>query len=147
MNFYGINYLENRGTINDVIKYIIIFAILIFFIFVFVRYLRSRLQTKYRDLSLILFLSLLFFLGTQYTQYQQAEAQDESTSQMAGFLQTVADQLSVPVEKIYTNSLSISDEILFLVDEEYYVLRLSNDRNSFRLEQTYLVNSHINIVE
>lgn len=66
---------------------------------------------------------------------------------MAGFLQTVADQLSVPVEKSYTNSLSISDEILFLVDEEYYVLRLSNDRNSFRLEQTYLVNSHINIVE
>lgn len=39
MNFYGVNYLENRGTINDVIKYIIIFAILIIFIFfLFVTY-------------------------------------------------------------------------------------------------------------
>lgn len=68
MNFYGINYLENRGTINDVIKYIIIFAILIFFIFVFVRYLRSRLQTKYRDLSLIFIFEFIIFLGnTIYT--------------------------------------------------------------------------------
>lgn len=147
INFYGLNYLENRGSINDVIKYVIIFGILIFFVFVFIRYLRSRIQTKYRDLSLILFLSLLFVLGTQYTEYQQAEAQDENSSQMVGFLQTVAEQLNVPVEKIYVNNLTLSDEILFLVDEKYYVLHLSNDRNSFRLEPTYLANTNVTIVD
>lgn len=51
INFYGLSYLESRGSINDVIKYVIIFAILIFFVFVFIRYLRSRIQTKYRDVS------------------------------------------------------------------------------------------------
>ncbi|HPI99592.1 MAG TPA: DUF3290 domain-containing protein [Enterococcus sp.] len=147
INFYGLNYLENRGSINDVIKYVIIFGILIFFVFVFIRYLRSRIQTKYRDLSLILFLSLLFVLGTQYTEYQQAEAQDENSSQMVGFLQTVAEQLNVPVEKIYVNNLTLSDETLFLVDEKYYVLHLSNDRNSFRLEPTYLANTNVTIVD
>lgn len=147
INFYGLNYLENRGSISDVIKYVIIFSILIFFVFVFIRYLRSRIQTKYRDLSLILFLSLLFVLGTQYTEYQQAEAQDENSSQMVGFLQTVAEQLNVPVEKIYVNNLTLSDETLFLVDEKYYVLHLSNDRNSFRLEPRYLANTNVTIVD
>ncbi len=147
MDFYGVSYLANRGSLNDVIKYLIIFAILIFFVFVFIRYLRSRIQTKYRDLSLILFLSLLFLIGTQYSEYQQAEAQDESSSQMVGFLHTVADQLKVPVEKIYVNSLSLSDETLLLIDKQYYVLHLSNDRNSFRIEPTYLTNTNVNVIE
>lgn len=147
MNFYGISYLENRGTIHDIIKYVIIFVVLIFFVFVFVRYLRFRIQTKYRDLSLILFLSLLFLIGTQVSEYQQAEAQDESYSQMVGFLHTVADQLDVAVGQVYINNLSLTDETLFLIDEKYYVLHLSNDRNSFRLEPTYLVNTNVTIVE
>ncbi|MGX7196942.1 DUF3290 family protein [Enterococcus olivae] len=147
MNFYGISYLENRGTIHDIIKYVIIFVVLIFFVFVFVRYLRFRIQTKYRDLSLILFLSLLFLIGTQVSEYQQAEAQDESYSQMVGFLHMVADQLDVAVGQVYINNLSLTDETLFLIDEKYYVLHLSNDRNSFRLEPTYLVNTNVTIVE
>jgi hypothetical protein len=89
----------------------------------------------------------LFVLGTQYTEYQQEEAQDENSSQMAGFLHTVAEQLNVPVEKIYVNNLTLSDETLFLVDEKYYVLHLSNDRNSFRLEPTYLANTNVTIVD
>lgn len=147
MNFYGINYLENRGTIHDIIKYLIIFAVLLFFVFVFARYLRYRIQTKYRDLSLILFLSLLFLIGTQVSEYQQAEAQDESYSQMVGFLHTVADQINVPVENVYSNNLTLTDETLFLIEDDYYVLHLSNDRNSFRLEPTYVVNPNVTIVE
>lgn len=147
MSFYGIHYLENRGNISDMIKYIIIFAVLIFFVFVFIRYLRSRIQSKYRDLSLILFLSLLFLIGMQYSEYRQAEAQDESFSQMAGFLHSVADQRGVSVDKVYVNSLTLTDEALFLIDEQYYVLHLSNDRNSFRLEPTYLTNTNTTIEE
>ena len=92
-------------------------------------------------------MSLLFLIGTQYSEYQQAEAQDESSSQMVGFLHTVADQLKVPVEKIYVNSLSLSDETLLLIDKQYYVLHLSNDRNSFRIEPTYLTNTNVNVIE
>ncbi|KAF1305335.1 DUF3290 domain-containing protein [Enterococcus saccharolyticus] len=147
MSFYGIHYLENRGNISDMIKYIVIFAVLIFFVFVFIRYLRSRIQSKYRDLSLILFLSLLFLIGMQYSEYRQAEAQDESFSQMAGFLHTVADQRGVSVDKVYVNSLTLTDEALFLIDDQYYVLHLSNDRNSFRLEPTYLTNTNTTIEE
>lgn len=63
MTFYGISYLQNNAGVNDYIKYGLIFAALLFLIFVFSAYLRHRLDTKYRDLTIIMLLLLLFLLG------------------------------------------------------------------------------------
>ncbi|NRE02688.1 hypothetical protein DBN73_08045 [Enterococcus faecalis] len=52
MNFYGINFLENQSNINDYLKYFLIFGSLVLLILVFSLYLRHRINTKYRDLSI-----------------------------------------------------------------------------------------------
>lgn len=55
MKFYGIDYLQTQSNINDFLKYIIIFSALFVLIVVFSLYMRHRLQTKYRDLTIIAF--------------------------------------------------------------------------------------------
>ena len=65
MNFYGIAYLQAQSNLNDYLKYIVIFSTLFITIVVFSLYMRHRLQTKYRDLTIIAFLFLLFISGVQ----------------------------------------------------------------------------------
>ena len=56
MRFYSIDYLQTQSSINDYLKYIVIFSTLFILIVVFSLYMRHRLQTKYRDLTIIAFL-------------------------------------------------------------------------------------------
>ena len=60
MTFYGIHYLEAQSNITDYLKYFMIFGSLIVLVIFFSLYLRHRIQTKYRDLSIIFLLLLLF---------------------------------------------------------------------------------------
>lgn len=62
MKFYSIDYLQMQSNINDYLKYIVIFSTLFILIVVFSLYMRHRLQTKYRDLTIIVFLFCSSFL-------------------------------------------------------------------------------------
>ncbi|WP_265723947.1 DUF3290 family protein, partial [Providencia rustigianii] len=73
MIFYGINYLQEQSNLNDYLKYIIIFSTLFVLIVVFSLYMRHRLQTKYRDLTIMAFLFLLFISGVQYSDYTNSQ--------------------------------------------------------------------------
>ncbi|SBL27967.1 Protein of uncharacterised function (DUF3290) [Raoultella ornithinolytica] len=73
MRFYSIDYLQTQSSINDYLKYIVIFSTLFILIVVFSLYMRHRLQTKYRDLTIIAFLFLLFISGVQYANYTDSK--------------------------------------------------------------------------
>lgn len=146
LTFYSLNYLENQGSIHNVIKYVLIFIMLIIFVFVLFKYLKARIETKYRDLSIILFLILLFTIGVQYSEYKQTQAQESGSTQMVSFIKNVAAQLKVNEKSVFVNSRTVTDETVILVDEEYYLVKFSHDRSSFRLEPTYLVNTDVTIV-
>lgn len=53
MSFFSYFYLENRMYFQDYLKYIAIFVALAALLLVTTLYLRHRLETKYRDLSII----------------------------------------------------------------------------------------------
>ena len=61
MKFYGSNYLQTQSNLNDYLKYIIIFSTLFILIAVFSLYICHRLQTKYRDLTIIAFCFCFLF--------------------------------------------------------------------------------------
>lgn len=67
MNFYDIGFLKTQAGLTDYLWYIFIFGSLILLIVVFSLYLKHRIKTKYRDLSLIFFLFLILSLGIQYS--------------------------------------------------------------------------------
>lgn len=147
MNFYGIDYLTNAGNFNNYLKYGLLLGSLIFLIIVFSLYLRHRLNTKYRDLSIIMLLLLLLSLGMQYNDYQIDKQNSSASTQMVGFIQNVAAAKGVSEKDVYVSSTRMQDQMLVKIGSVFYRVSLASDSSNYLLQDAYPVNSEINIVK
>ena len=147
MNFYGIEYLKSQSNLNDYLKYFFIFALLIGLVIVFSFYVRHQIQTKYRELSIIIFLSLLFVLWVQYYNYQLNQNQHSQSSKMVHFVEQVAQEKKVSPEKVYVNGTQLADGTIVKIDEVFYKMSLSTDQQSYTLQETYLLTPTIEIIK
>jgi len=147
MNFYGIDYLQAQSNLNDYLKYIVIFSTLFITIVVFSLYMRHRLQTKYRDLTIIAFLFLLFISGVQYSEYTNSESAHSQSSQMVNFVNLLSRQKNVSIDSIYSNSVQFTDGIIVKINEQFFRVNLSADQNSYSLQEIGLINPTITILK
>ena len=53
MKFYDIEFLKSQAGLSDYLRYIFIFGSLVVLVIVFAIYIKHRIKTKYRDLSII----------------------------------------------------------------------------------------------
>ncbi|AMG60312.1 DUF3290 domain-containing protein [Pantoea vagans] len=147
MRFYGIDYLQMQSSINDYLKYIIIFSTLFILIVVFSLYMRHRLQTKYRDLTIIAFLFLLFISGVQYADYTDSQNIHSQSSQMVNFIRLLSQEKGVNVNSIFSSSVQLSDGIIVKINDLYYRINLSPDQKTYSLAGVSLVNPEIVIIK
>lgn len=147
MRFYGIDYLQTQSNINDYLKYIIIFSALFILIVVFSLYMRHRLQTKYRDLTIIVFLFLLFISGVQYADYTDSQNFHSQSSQMVNFVKLLSKEKEVNVNVIFSSSVQLSDGIIVKINDLYYRVNLSPDQKTYGLVEVSLVNPDIEIIK
>lgn len=133
MRFYGIAYLQTQSNINDYLKYIIIFSALFILIVVFSLYMRHRLQTKYRDLTIIVFLFLLFISGVQYADYTDSQNIHSQSSQMVNFVRLLSHEKNVSMDSIFSSSVQLSDGIIVKINDVYYRVNLSPDQKNIQL--------------
>ncbi|HED1541776.1 TPA: DUF3290 domain-containing protein [Kluyvera cryocrescens] len=147
MRFYGIAYLQTQSNINDYLKYIIIFSALFILIVVFSLYMRHRLQTKYRDLTIIVFLFLLFISGVQYADYTDSQNIHSQSSQMVNFVRLLSHEKNVSMDSIFSSSVQLSDGIIVKINDFYYRVNLSPDQKTYSLVEVSLVNPDIEIIK
>ncbi|MBU4682944.1 DUF3290 domain-containing protein [Cedecea davisae] len=147
MRFYSINYLQMQSNINDYLKYIVIFSTLFTLIVVFSLYMRHRLQTKYRDLTIIAFLFLLFISGVQYTDYTNSQNMHSQSSQMVNFVRLLSQEKDVNENAIFSSSVQLSDGIIVKVNDLFYRVNLSPDQKTYNLVEVSLVNPEIEIIK
>lgn len=147
MVFYGIGYLQAQSGINDYLKYVVIFSALFILIVVFSLYMRHRLQTKYRDLTIIAFLFLLFTSGVQYAEYNNSQNIHSQSSQMVNFVRLLSKEKEVNVDSIFSNSAQLADGIIIKIDDFYYRVNLSPDQKTYSLAEVSLVNPDIEIIK
>lgn len=147
MRFYGIDYLQTQSNINDYLKYIIIFGALFILIVFFSLYMRHRLQTKYRDLTIIVFLFLLFISGVQYADYTDSQNIHSQSSQMVNFVKLLSQEKEVSMDSIFSNSIQLSDGIIVKINDFYYRVNLSTDQKTYSLVEVSLVNPGIEIIK
>ena len=147
MRFYGIDYLQMQSNINDYLKYIIIFSTLFILIVVFSLYMRHRLQTKYRDLTIIAFLFLLFISGVQYADYTDSQNIHSQSSQMVNFIRLLSQKKGVNVNSIFSSSIQLSDGIIVKINDFYYRVNLSLDQKTYSLVEVSLVTPDVEIVK
>ncbi|TFJ72333.1 DUF3290 domain-containing protein [Carnobacterium maltaromaticum] len=145
MEFYTFDYLVNQSQSNNYLKYSLIFCILLFLAFVIIKYMRNRIQTKYRDLSLILFLSLVFIIGVQFTNYSQGQSSISQSGQMVHFINQVALNEDTETKEISVNSTSLTDEMVIKLKNEYYQVDFNSDFSAYSLMKVHIVDSDIKI--
>ncbi len=147
MKFYSIDYLQMQSNINDFLKYILIFSALFILIVVFSLYMRHRLQTKYRDLTIIAFLFLLFISGVQYADYTDSQNIHSQSSQMVNFVRLLSQKKDLNVNNIFCSSVQLSDGIIVKINNLFYRVNLSPDQKTYNLVEVSLVNPEIEIVK
>lgn len=143
MNFYGIDYLKSQSNINDYFKYFLIFGSLFFLVIVFSLYLRHRIQTKYRDLSIIFLLLLIFASGVQFSDYQSNQAKHSQSSQMVNLVQDISKENDISSKEIFVNATQLTDGIIVKIKKNYYQVNLSADQSSYTLTKAHLMNPSI----
>ncbi|WP_308004893.1 DUF3290 domain-containing protein, partial [uncultured Lactococcus sp.] len=126
--------------------YIFIFGSLILLIVVFSLYLKHRIKTKYRDLSLIFFLFLILSLGIQYSNYQVNQSRHSQSSQMVNFVEQFADNMKVEQKDILVSSTQLTDGIIVKVKDDFYTVNLNADQQSYTITEIHLLNNKINII-
>ena len=147
MQFYTYAYIVQRSQINDAVQYTLSFLTLAALLFVIFKYLRSRFVSRYRDLIVILLLTVLFLGGVQYGGYTQTRSDLEQTSRMALFLHRMADDLGVTVDEVRTNSTNLKQGMLVSVHGTYYMVTFNADFTSFRYDWTHLMSRDVQIVD
>lgn len=147
MRFYSIEYLQMQSSINDYLKYIVIFSTLFILIVAFSLYMRHRLKTKYRDLTIIAFLFLLFISGVQYADYTDSQNAHSQSSQMVNFIRSLSQKKDVSINSIFPNSVQLSDGIIVKISDSFYRVNLSPDQTTYSLVEVSLVNPEIEIIK
>lgn len=145
MTFYTLQYLQNQREVNQLVIYSLGALGLLILLFAVLMYSRNRFDTKYRDISIIMLLVMLFLFGLSYSNYEQHRTQTLSTSKVQPFLRSVAREEGVSTKDVAVNSRSLVDGIIVKVKDKYYRVELSVDRNSYKLAQTHLINKDITI--
>lgn len=92
-------------------------------------------------------LAIVFFAGIQVNEFEVRKANQSNASQMAGFLESVSKSQHVPLKQLAVNSKVIRDEMLIKVDQDFYQINMNTDLSSYKLEETFLINDQINLVE
>lgn len=147
MNFYSIEFLEKQSNYSSILRYTIIFALLFFLIFALVLFFKNRLDTKYRDLSVILFLSLLLVAGMQYMEYSQSVNQQDQASEVLNFIDVVSKKEQVDKQDILINSTQLNDAILLMLKDSFYEVDFNIDKSAYNLKEVILIDDEIQIID
>ena len=147
MSFFSFAFLENAISFQGYLKYIAIFASLGALLVVTSLYLRNRLETKYRDLSIIFLLLIILLLGVQYHQYQQNEVYVADTSRVVTFLNSVKDSQNLQKEDIRTNSRTLANGMILNILDQYFEVHFNNDFTAYSLSPINLVNPNVTVID
>lgn len=145
MTFYTLDYLKAQRQVDQVVLYGLGVIVLLGLTLTLITYAKNRLKTKYRDLSIIMFLVILYLLGLNYNSFEQHKSQTLSSSQIQPFLRSVAKEEHVAQTKVAVNSKTLADGIIVKVEHKYYRVTLSPDRSSYNLERTHLIDQNITV--
>lgn len=77
MDFYTLTYLQEQNNVAQFVQYGIVVIIFLVLIVATILYIKDKFRTKYRDLSIIMALILLFMAGINFTEYQNGKIRVE----------------------------------------------------------------------
>ena len=147
MEFYTYAYVVQRGEFTSLLQYIMTSILLVALLVVGVKVMYNRFDTKFRDLGIIIVLGLVFLLGLQVNDYTRDANSAEESSYMVQFLNNLSERADVPKDKIRVNTLRVQDRMIVSIEEAYFEVTFTMNKDGYSLRPVEMINSNPKIVD
>lgn len=139
MDFYTVSYVESQITSSHTVGFVIFVVILLVLLGVGIQVLRNGFTSRYRDLTVILSLIIVFFLGLEYQEYGRVKNYSEDSSRMAQFLHSFSAERNIPEEQLAINSLKVRNGMILKVSDAYYEVQFNPEYTTYTTTRVYKV--------
>lgn len=139
MDFYTVSYVESQITSSHTVGFVIFVVILLALLGVEIQVLRNGFTSRYRDLTVILSLIIVFFLGLEYQEYGRVKNYSEDSSRMAQFLHSFSAERNIPEEQLAINSLKVRNGMILKVSDAYYEVQFNPEYTTYTTTRVYKV--------
>lgn len=145
MDFYTLIYLQEQNNVAQFVQYGIVVIIFLVLIVATILYIKDKFQTKYRDLSIIMALILLFMAGINFIEYQNGRNTSVQAAEATTFLKSISEEYHVKKDQVAINARGLSDGIIVKINKKFYKVNLSSDQTNYVLVRTHLINQKVKI--
>ena len=143
MNFYNLEYITQNQSFNLVFRSVVLIMLLVIVMLTSLHYMRNRLKTRLRDISIGIVVLMLVLLGIQVEDYMQNNHDFSQSQVLVKFIESVATDNDILPEDILVNSTVLKDGIIVRYNKEDYTVHLNNDNNSYTLERTHVIDHRV----
>lgn len=147
MNFYTYAYIVQQGQVNALFQYGISFLLLVALLGVSILFMRHRLNSRYRDLAILLSLAIVFSLGIRWSEYDLSMRNSEESSRMANFIVSVSERLGTGKEEVKVNSTHLDDDVIVNVGTRFYRAHFTKGYGAYSLTQVHVIDSQIKVID
>ena len=143
MNFYTLDYLTKTQSNGLIIRSAIIIVLLAIVILTSFKFMKDRMKTKLRDISIGIVVLTFILLGIQVEHYTQNNRDFSQSHVLLKFIESVATDYKVSPYNVMVNSTTLKDGIIVRYNDEDYTVHLNADNNSYTLERTHIINHNV----
>ncbi|MCQ9216400.1 Protein of unknown function [Streptococcus gallolyticus] len=145
MNFYTLEYITQNQSFNLVFRSVILIILLMIVMLTSIHYMRNRIKTRLRDISIGIVVLMFILLGIQVEDYMQNNRDFSQSQILVKFIESVATDNDISSDDVLVNSTTLKDGIIVRYNEEDYTVHLNDDNNSYTLERTHVIDHHVYI--
>lgn len=145
MNFYTLEYLVKTQSADLILRSAIIIILLAIVILTSFKFMKDRMKTRLRDISIGIVVLTFILLGIQVEHYTQNNRDFSQSHVLLKFIESVATDNNISLYNIMVNSTTLKDGIIVRYNDEDYTVHLNNDNNSYTLERTHVINHNVYI--
>lgn len=143
MNFYNLDYITQHQAFNLVLRSVILIVLLAIVMLTSLHYMRNRLKTRLRDISIGIVVLMFILLGIQVEDYMQNNHDFSQSQVLVKFIKSVATDNDLKPEDVLVNSTTLKDGIIVRYNKEDYTVHLNDGNNSYTLERTHVIDHRI----
>ncbi|MFS1664441.1 DUF3290 family protein [Streptococcus sp. zg-JUN1979] len=147
MAFYSYDYVLSQISQSNWLLMGLLSALLVGIITVSIKAYRNQKDSKYRELVIILVLSLIATLLITISGFQANQASDNQYRTSLHFIEMVSSQLEVDKSEVYVNTSAATDGAIVYVDGQFYRAIEGSSQDSYLLEKIEMYRSDVELVE
>lgn len=118
MNFYTLDYIIEHQSTDMIIRSAFIILLLAIFIITGFRFMKDRMKTRLRDISIGIAVFTFILLGIHVENYTKNHKDFSQSHVLVKFIESVATDAHVSPEEIMVNSTTLKDGIIVRYNEE-----------------------------